>query len=540
MMGRMLPISGPHQPGRLAGVYVALPFIQIGDGTIGNALLSSVEVTQDLNTHWWCRVVCRNTEDQRIPVEDLLGQAVEVKTTDENGIEATQFFGTIHDVELEYEAWGSYTATLSAVSNSYGMDVTAHKQYYTEQTLSSVASTIAGRHGLAISVHASGSKALNYVQYGETDFSFLHRLADDYGAWMRPSREGLEIFSSFQAGTTLSWREEQGLISFRLRGQRVNPSFSGSHYDHHVMQSNTFQQVSKAPQFYDAAARLTGAVQRASAQLPPGFEPQRARAMTLDNYSEQLEAESERALGSAVLGMGSSRKQDLMAGNTVVLDGVLDAKGTYGLTRVVHRWTPQGYTNEFTCTPWTAYRNPTAPPARVWNGIVPARVTAHNDPKMMGRIQVQFFWQEDGSTHWARATSPHAGPDRGFMFMPEIGDEVAVAFEDGDPERPVILGSLWNGVHTAPRAVLRGDDIASNDVKRFMTKSGNRMQMSDKTGVETIVLATPHNNILKMTEQSEQTGRTNITIESKTGDIILKAPNGRVHIESQFYSKDVG
>jgi hypothetical protein len=115
-----------------------------------------------------------------------------------------------------------------------------------------------------------------------------------------------------------------------------------------------------------------------------------------------------------------------MAGNTVDIDGMLDAKGTYGLVRVVHAWTPQGYINNFVCAPWKNYRNPNPPVARTWSGIVPTRVVDHNDPKKMGRIQVQFFWQADGATHWARTISPHAGPDRGFMFMPEVGDEVAV------------------------------------------------------------------------------------------------------------------
>ena len=126
------------------------------------------------------------------------------------------------------------------------------------------------------------------------------------------------------------------------------------------------------------------------------------------------------------------------------------------------------------------------------------------------------------------------------MFMPEVGDEVAVIFEDGDPERPVILGSMWNGVHVQPRDELRGGDISTNDVKRIMTKSGNRIQFSDKEGVETLLIATPNNNILKMTEKADSTGRTNITLESKTGDIVLHAPQGRVHIESKFYSKDIG
>jgi type VI secretion system secreted protein VgrG len=518
---------------------VALPQIQIGDGMLGDALLSSVDIAQELNRHWWCTIICRNTEDARVPVEDLLGKSVEVKTTDDEGVEHLHFVGSVHNVRLEYEVWGSYTAILTAVSDSFGLDVTAHKQYYSEQALSSIANTVASRHGLQIAVKAPDGKALNYVQYGESDWSFLGRIVDDAGAWMRPCESGVEVFDSFQPGSTVQWRGEGDLTGFSLEGRRVNPSFSGSHYDHHAMESKTFTQLNKTPQFYSAAAQLVSSVQAASQQLPPGFEPQRARAMTLDNYSDQLEAESERSLGSAVTGTGSSRNQTLMAGNTVTLDGVLDAKGTYGLTRVAHRWTQQGYTNDFTCTPWKQWRNPEPPAARTWSGIVPARVTAHNDPKKMGRIQVQFFWQEDGATHWARATSPHAGPDRGFMFMPEVGDEVAVAFEDGDPERPVILGSLWNGVQQAPRFDFYGNDIAPNNVKRILTKAGNRLQIVDEPGNETIVLATPNHSSITLSETLQGTKRTNIAIESD-GDITLSAPNGRVHIIAKIYTREVG
>ena len=170
--------------------------------------------------------------------------------------------------------------------------------------------------------------------------------------------------------------------------------------------------------------------------------------------------------------------------------------------------------------------------------MVSARVTAHDDPKKMGRVQVQFFWQEQNSTHWARTTSPHAGPNRGFMFMPEVGDEVAVIFEDGDPERPVIVGSLWNGSHVQDRRPLRGDDIAGNDVKRIMTKSGNRVQFSDKKGFETVTLSTPRSSHIRLTETSDATNRALITIESG-GDIVLAAPEGRVHIIAKYFSRDI-
>lgn len=519
---------------------MSLPHIKVGDDLLQDALLASVEVMQELNHHWWCTVECRQTGDKRIPVEDLLGKPVEIKTTDDAGAEHVHFAGFIWDVQLAYEIWGSYTARLVAVSSSYKLDITARKQYYAEKNLSDIAGIIAGRSGLSIDVNASSSKALNYVQYGESDFSFLNRIVDDYSTWLRPKKDGIEIFDSFQSGTTVAWRKEGDLFEFSLRGRMAPPSFSGSHYDHHAMMSNTFTEVSKPPTFYDSAQRLTGAVQSASQLLPAGFEPQRARAMTLDDYQTQLQDESERSLGAAVMGGGQSRNQSLMAGNTLQIHGALDGKGTYGLVKVVHRWTKQGYDNSFVCTPWKKYRNPRPPVARTWNGVVPARVVDHNDPKKMGRIKVQFFWQQDSSTHWARTTSPHAGPDRGFMFMPEVGDEVAVAFEDGDPERPIVLGALWNGTHQQPRADFRGEDVANNDVKRIITKSGNRMQMSDKPGFETVVLATPNNNVIKLTERADSTGRTNITIESKSGDIILHAPKGRVHIESLFYSKDIG
>lgn len=518
---------------------MALPQIQVGDGMLGSALLASVDIVQQLNHHWWCTVVCRQTSDQRLEVEEYLGKDVVVKTTDDAGVETIHFTGFVLDVELNYEVWGSYGATLRAVSHSYKLDVTARKQYYSAQTLSAVASIVAGRDGVPVSVSAGGSKALNYVQYGETDYSFLHRIADDYGAWIRPKDTGMEIQDSFQAGTTLGFRDVDGLISFKLRGSMAPTSYSGSHYDFHSMSSNSFSRVQRAPALYDGASRLTSAVQAASAKLPTGFEPQRSRAMTLGNYEDQLHAESERSMGAAVVGLGESRHQALQAGNTVALDGLIDAKGTYGVIRVDHHWTPQGYSNTFACTPWKQYRNPTPPPARLWSGIVPARVTAHNDPKKMGRVQVQFFWQDEGNTHWARATSPHAGPDRGFMFMPEVGDEVAVAFEDGDPERPIIIGSLWNGVHQAPRFDFFGDDIEPNNVKRILTKAGNRLQIVDEPGNETIVLATPNHSSITLSETLQGTKRTNIAIQSD-GDITLAAPNGRVHIIAKIYTREVG
>jgi uncharacterized protein involved in type VI secretion and phage assembly len=237
---------------------------------------------------------------------------------------------------------------------------------------------------------------------------------------------------------------------------------------------------------------------------------------------------------------GESMNPKLKPGDTVEIDGLPDSTGTYGLTKVIHRWTPTGYLNEFSCTPWKKYTNPKPPQAHTWPGLVNARVVDNNDPAGVGRIKVQYFWQEENVTNWARMMTPHAGGDRGFMFLPEVGDEVVVGFGDGEVEKPVILGCVWNGVDKPPREDFWGGDVGPNDVKRIVTKSGHRIHIVDKQGKESIVLATPKELKVSMIEKTDETGRSMITLHSENGDIFLSAPNGRVHIQGKFVSEEAG
>src|SRR5690606_11337590 len=112
-------------------------------------------------------------------------------------------------------------------------------------------------------------------------------------------------------------------------------------------------------------------------------------------------------------------------------------------------------------------------------------------------VHVAYRWQTDGSvTGWARLAMPHAGNGRGMMFLPEVGDEVLVAFDDGDPEHPVVIGSLWNGRDIAP------DATDKNAAKRIITRSGNTIQLLDDDGKETIEIFTPEGRcLLQLTNQ---------------------------------------
>lgn len=90
-------------------------------------------------------------------------------------------------------------------------------------------------------------------------------------------------------------------------------------------------------------------------------------------------------------------------------------------------------------------------PARVI-GVATAIVVDTHDPEGRGRIKVQFPWLRKGEEEgvWARVSVPLGGAVNGFFVLPEVDDEVLVAFEHGDVDRPFVIGSVWNGVNPPP------------------------------------------------------------------------------------------
>jgi hypothetical protein len=113
-----------------------------------------------------------------------------------------------------------------------------------------------------------------------------------------------------------------------------------------------------------------------------------------------------------------------------------------------------------------------------------------------------------------------------MMFLPEVGDEVVVAFENGDPERPIVIGAVWNGKDTGPRDPYRNDsDIKDNDVKRIITRTGNTIEIVDTDGKEVIELYTPKKDCWVQLNNDKQA----ISLHSEK-DILLEAPNGEVRI----------
>jgi len=112
----------------------------------------------------------------------------------------------------------------------------------------------------------------------------------------------------------------------------------------------------------------------------------------------------------------------------------------------------------------------------VVKGVAIATVTQNQDPDKLCRVKVRFPWHENSTeSYWARLATPMAGDDRGLVVIPEVGDEVLVAFEREDLRFPYVLGGLWNGKEKPPR----DNSDGKNDDRIFKSRKKHYLLFTD-------------------------------------------------------------
>jgi len=105
-----------------------------------------------------------------------------------------------------------------------------------------------------------------------------------------------------------------------------------------------------------------------------------------------------------------------------------------------------------------------------------AIVTNNSDPDNLGRIKVKYPWSsESDESYWARILTPMAGEEQGIYFIPEVEQEVLVAFVNGDVQYPIIIGSLWNENSLPPE----NNDDGKNNIRKIRSRSGHEIVFDD-------------------------------------------------------------
>jgi uncharacterized protein involved in type VI secretion and phage assembly len=177
-------------------------------------------------------------------------------------------------------------------------------------------------------------------------------------------------------------------------------------------------------------------------------------------------------------------------------------------------------------------------------GVTLGEVTSLDDPKFLGRVQVRLPWlTERSDSAWARIASGWAGGSRGAHFLPEVGDEVVVAFRHGLLHHPYILGFLWSDTERPPvpspwlkRSELRSksghkivfDDLVVNESLTLESQGGHTIVLDD-SAVSTEISISDSTHNLKIVLDSES-GK--ITISSTVGQIAVSAPAGKISLDA--------
>lgn len=155
-------------------------------------------------------------------------------------------------------------------------------------------------------------------------------------------------------------------------------------------------------------------------------------------------------------------------------------------------------------------------------GVAIGLVTQNNDPEGLGRVRVSYPWHDQPrESYWARLASPMAGKDRGLVLIPEVGDEVLLAFERDDLRFPFVLGALWNGQDQPPVA----NDDGNNDKRLFKSRKGHRLLFDDgDRGV--VELALNDGKMIRIDDDGMriEDGKGNqISIDSNSGALTIEA-----------------
>jgi type VI secretion system secreted protein VgrG len=365
------------------------------------------------------------------------------------------------------------------------------------------------------------------TQYHEDNYHFIQRMADHYGEWCY--YDGLKFVFGKSTGngpkiTELEYGSNLTQMEYEL--QLVPLTSKGSYYDYFTdvkYETKAADEEISGLQDYTQTVLAKSEKVFKSHTLDISFQGyEDAESMRKSVLLQKSESSSKLAIckglsSSLELKIGGlvKIKDDIIENNRTLRT---DDYGTFLVTSIRHFVDARGfYQNSFEAIPQdTGY-----PPVdyRVFQPKAesqPAKVIDTDDPKSMGRVQVQFYWQKGKeTTPWIRVASLMGGDKSGVYFTPEKDEVVFVDFEFGNPDLPFVRGSMYHG------NVKPGNKLfeANNNFKGIITRGGNHIIIDDTSGKEEIRIYNKEN---KNEVVLSVNGDPHISVKSK-GKITLEA-----------------
>lgn len=374
----------------------------------------------------------------------------------------TVFDGQVTALEPEFTEQGA-ALVVCGMDRGCLLQRTPRTTAYQQTSYGEIAAAVAARAGLAPGELADGLRLPFVQQSNETDWDFLWRLALEVDCQVRVDGRTLAFAPAAELGadvTRLEWGER--LLAFRPRVSGVQQvgEVTVRGWDPATASALAASASAPAPE-----SRLGLERDAVVAAMGAGTASVVDRPLMGQEHADALARSLAAQLASVfVEGHGVAEGTPaLAAGGQLRIDGVgRTFSGTYAVTGVRHRYRARsGYRTEFSIC-GRAQRSllglARAPQPPGWERrIVVGVVTNSSDPDELGRVRVRHpALDADHEGWWARVLAPGSGAARGFFSLPQVGDEVLVAFEHGSEQHPYVLGSVFNTT-CPPGAVVQSD-----------------------------------------------------------------------------------
>jgi phage protein D len=447
--------------------------------------------------------------------------------------------GEIVAIEPEFTQDAGMTVVVRGYDKSHRLHRGKKCRSFVDKTDSDIVKEIADANGLDVSVDATSPVNEHVIQDNRTDMEFIHERARRVGylSYVENGKLYFKKPSKPDSGTVLEWGKN--LTDFQARltsaGQVNNSEVHGWDVKNKSIITGNSSSPTGTPSVDgenhggNLATKSLGV--RDVKEIPnnqivtnKSEADMLAQSLLDDRCQSFFQAEGNCWGNSAI-----------RAGKQVEIKGAGKRfSGVYLITRAIHTFNFSGYSTSFEISGYHANTLTALLKDKEKEsiyGVVLGVVTEVKDKDGLGRIKVKYPTINDQlASNWARLATPMAGPKRGIQFIPEINDEVLVAFEYNDINKPYVIGSLWNGKDEPPDAGAGLFNDKGEVQKRFIkTRSGHLITFDDTANKEQIAIMDKSGQKIVLDSSSN---KEKITLNDKAGQkVVLDSSTGSEKIE---------